>query len=78
MLKRHSIWLDRLNIFPLGLPDGVTRQEVQVLAQLKEEIAKNGFNDQLLDDSDILSLARAKNLLANYQDIDQFTLSDES
>ena len=23
LFKRHKIWLERLNLFPLGLPDGV-------------------------------------------------------
>ena len=23
IFKRHNIWLERLNLFPLGLPDGV-------------------------------------------------------
>ena len=59
LTKRYKIWFDRLNIFPLGLPDGAILPEQEILVQLKEEIAKNCFRESLLEDSDKLSsLAR--------------------
>ena len=63
-MTKHEIWLDRLMIFPLGIPDSklIEIQKEEVLAQLKDEIAKNGFNEHLLEDSDILSIARSKHL----------------
>ena len=49
-----------------------------MLAQLKEEISKNGFNEQLLEEySDILSQARTKNPL-KYDDEDNYSYSHES
>ena len=43
-MTKHEIWLDRLMIFPLGIPDSklIEIQKEEVLAQLKDEIAKNG------------------------------------
>ena len=49
LFKRHKVWLARLTLFPLGLPDdSVTAPKVlseELFVQLKEEIAKNGFNE---------------------------------
>ena len=63
LTRRRNVWLNRLNLFSLGLPDGVIPVEENLLAALKEEIAKNGFNESLLEESDIVSYARANNLL---------------
>jgi len=32
--KKFTIWVDRLNIFPLGLPDGVKAPDAEILKQL--------------------------------------------
>jgi len=61
MHRRYLIWLDRLHIFPLGLPDGVTPPPEELLAALKEEIEKNRFKESLLEQSEIMSLAKAHN-----------------
>ena len=75
IFKRHNIWLERLNLFPLGLPDGVEPpQHEELLAQLKEEFKQTGFNEELLDESDIMSLAKARNLIPS--DEDNFFFSD--
>ena len=50
--QKHKIWIDRLNIFKLGLPDDVEPLEAEMLKQLQEEIAKNGFSESLLDRDD--------------------------
>ena len=56
--------MKRLIIFPLGVPDHlVSEEEKEILTQLKEEIARTGFSDSLLDESDIISMARARHLV---------------
>ena len=70
--------MERLNIFPLGLPDGVKAPEADILKALKEEIAKNGFSQSLLEESDIVSLSRAKNLLWMDGPEDNFAFSDSA
>jgi len=78
MRQRYLIWLDRLNIFPLGLPDGVKPPEGEILKQLQEEIAKNCFRESLLADSDALSLAKARNLVRHECADDCFAYSDST
>ena len=47
--SKSKIWIDRLQIFPLGPPDDVQLiVEEEILNQLKEEIARNAFNESLL------------------------------
>ena len=76
---RYNQWLDRLILFPLGLPDNVVIPEREMLAQLKEEFSKNGFNEQLLEEySDILSQAKTKNPLKYDADEDNYSYSHES
>lgn len=70
--------MERLNIFPLGLPDGVKPPEAELLKALKEEIAKNGFSQSLLEESDIVSVSRAKNLLWADGGEDNFAFSDSA
>ena len=48
--------MDRLNIFPLGLPDGASPPDSEMLKQLQEEIARNRFNDSLLENLDKTSM----------------------
>ena len=74
---RYKVWLDRLILFPLGLPDGYSLAGEEMLVQLQEEIARNGFREELLDESDIVSLARARNVLKSC-DEDNFMYSDDA
>lgn len=62
MNRRHAIWLERLILFPLGNPDHVVVPEKEILTSLKLELQKNGFSEGLLDETDALSIAKAKEL----------------
>ena len=63
-LCRISAMRSNCHSLALCIPDSklIEIQKEEVLAQLKDKIAKNGFNEHLLEDSDILSIARSKHL----------------
>ena len=51
--QKFKMWIDRLSIFPLGLPDGVLPPDPEMLKQLQEEILRNRFNESLLESDDV-------------------------
>ena len=68
MNRRHTIWLERLIMFPLGNPDHLVIPAKEMLTSLKLELQKNGFSEGLLDETDVLSLAKAKELFRHEDD----------
>ena len=51
--------MERLIDYPLGPPDHVIEAEAKdMLKKLKQEIAEEGFDEQLLDESEVMSLAK--------------------
>ena len=70
--------MDRLNIFPLGLPDGASPPDSEMLKQLQEEIARNRFDDSLLENLDNTSIANKTLMRYTECEDDQFAFSDDA
>lgn len=66
--RKHRIWIDRLEIFDLGLPDGASQPEAEMLKQLREEIARNRFNESLLERDDFTTIVKTQNLDSEWEE----------